>query len=54
MSKLIQWRQITPTTESPSPRFGHTVSRLDKSWVMFGGICKNERTQQFEAGNELY
>lgn len=54
LSKEIKWRQIAPATESPSPRFGHSVSRIEKSWILFGGISKNEAEKKFITNNELF
>lgn len=54
MPKPLKWKKLTPTGKEPEPRIGHSLLKVDRQFVMFGGLVMKEDRSKVIPTNDIY
>ena len=54
MPKPLVWTKIKANGKEPSPRIGHTLVKIDRLFVLFGGLVMKEDKSGVIPSNEVF
>jgi dynein heavy chain len=54
MPKEVEWNEIKPQGSVPLPRIGHTLTKIDRNYVLFGGLENDSESQKMGPTNSTY